>query len=89
MRALPAVGTGYGDGGPPPEPTEEEGAWSPIEPRREVIRDWLRRLRQRPGDGCGFLHFGRSGHRVPYGVVFEVMLGFADAGLSFDFSIDW
>ena len=88
VGALAAVGTGYGDGGAPPEDGPAEGSWSPIEPKRKAVRDWLRRLRQRPGDWHGVLHFGRSEHRVPYGFVFEVMRGFDDAGLPFDFAID-
>ena len=76
------------DHGPPPE-VEEDGSWIAIEPKREVVRDWLARVRDPSGDWRGALIFRERDDGVPFGVVFGVMRGFADAGIPFQLRLDW
>jgi hypothetical protein len=75
------------DHGPPPE-VAEDGPWSAIEPRREVVRDWLARATDRSGDRRGALILRERDNGVPFGVAFEVMRGYADAGIPFDVRLD-
>lgn len=76
------------DHGPPPE-VAEDAPWSAIEPRREIVRDWLARATDPSGDRRGALIFRERDDGVPFGVAFEVMRGYADAGIPFEVRLDW